>query len=60
MGRCCPLPAEKRKEECHMPFSEICIYQAKPQKAEEFEALMLAAGLFPAGWQCIYSLQTNS
>ncbi len=23
-----------------MPFTEICIYQVKPQKAEEFEALM--------------------
>ncbi|NBH72762.1 hypothetical protein D3Z51_12165 [Clostridiaceae bacterium] len=43
-----------------MPFSEICIYQAKPQKAEEFEALMLAAVLFPAGWRRIFSLQTNS
>ncbi len=26
-----------------MPFTEICIYQVKPQKAEEFEALMLEA-----------------
>ena len=26
-----------------MPFSEICIYQVKPQKVEEFEALMLEA-----------------
>ncbi len=24
-----------------MPFTEICIYQVKPQKTEEFEALML-------------------
>lgn len=24
-----------------MPFTELCIYQVKPQKAEEFEALML-------------------
>ena len=23
-----------------MPFTEICIYQVKPQKTEEFEALM--------------------
>lgn len=23
-----------------MPFAEVCIYQVKPQKAEEFEALM--------------------
>lgn len=23
-----------------MPFTEICIYQVKPQKVEEFEALM--------------------
>ena len=26
-----------------MPFTEICIYQVKPQKAEEFEALMQEA-----------------
>lgn len=26
-----------------MPFSEVCIYQVKPQKAEEFEALMREA-----------------
>ncbi|MCI9330730.1 MAG: hypothetical protein HFG05_00955 [Oscillibacter sp.] len=26
-----------------MPFNEVCIYQVKPQKAEEFEALMLEA-----------------
>lgn len=26
-----------------MPFAEICVYQVKPQKAEEFEALMLEA-----------------
>ncbi len=26
-----------------MPFTEICIYQVKPQKVEEFEALMLEA-----------------
>ena len=26
-----------------MPFTEICIYQVKPQKTEEFEALMLVA-----------------
>ena len=24
-----------------MPFSEICIYSVKPQKIQEFEALML-------------------
>lgn len=29
-----------------MPFSEVCIYQVKPQKAEEFEALMLEAKSF--------------
>lgn len=29
-----------------MPFTEICIYQVKPQKAEEFEALMLEAKNF--------------
>lgn len=26
-----------------MPFTEMCIYQVKPQKVEEFEALMLEA-----------------
>lgn len=26
-----------------MPFTEICIYQVKPQQTEEFEALMLTA-----------------
>ena len=26
-----------------MPFTEICIYQVKPQKVEEFEALMIEA-----------------
>ena len=26
-----------------MPFTEICIYQVKPQKTEEFETLMLEA-----------------
>ena len=29
-----------------MPFTEICIYQVKPQKAEEFEALMMEAKHF--------------
>lgn len=29
-----------------MPFTEICIYQVKPQKADEFEALMLEAKSF--------------
>jgi hypothetical protein len=33
----------KRKEKFPMPFSEACIYQVKPQKVEEFEALMLEA-----------------
>ena len=26
-----------------MPFTEICIYQVKPQKVEDFEGLMLEA-----------------
>ncbi len=26
-----------------MPFTELCIYQVKPHKTEEFEALMLEA-----------------
>lgn len=29
-----------------MPFTEVCIYQVKPQKTEEFEALMLEAKSF--------------
>ncbi len=29
-----------------MPFTEICIYQVKPQKVEEFEILMLEAKSF--------------
>ena len=29
-----------------MPFTEICIYQVKPQKAEEFETLMLEVKSF--------------
>ncbi len=29
-----------------MPFTEICVYQVKPQKASEFEALMLEAKCF--------------
>lgn len=29
-----------------MPFTEICIYQVKPQKTEEFEALMREAESF--------------
>ena len=29
-----------------MPFTEICVYQVKPQKVEEFEAQMLEAKSF--------------
>ncbi len=29
-----------------MPFTEICIYQVKPQKTGEFEALMMEAKSF--------------
>lgn len=29
-----------------MPFTEICIYQVKPQKTEEFETLMSEAKAF--------------
>ena len=29
-----------------MPFTEICIYQVKPQKVEEFETLMLEVKSF--------------
>lgn len=31
-----------------MPFTELCIYQVKPQKVEEFEALMQEAQSFLA------------
>ena len=34
------------KEESDMSFSETCIYQVKPQKSEEFEALMQEAKSF--------------
>ena len=42
---CCHIPnvITKMKEELNMPFTEICIYQVKPQKVEEFEALMFEA-----------------
>lgn len=29
-----------------MPFTELCIYQVKPQKVDEFEAIMLEAKEF--------------
>lgn len=29
-----------------MPFVEICIYQVKPEKVEDFEAIMLEAKSF--------------
>ena len=29
-----------------MPFTEICIYQVKPQKVDEFETLMSEAKAF--------------
>ena len=29
-----------------MPFTEICIYQVKPRKVEDFETLMLEAKSF--------------
>lgn len=34
------------KEEINMPFTEICIYQVKPQRVDEFETLMLEAKNF--------------
>lgn len=34
------------KEEPDMSFSETCIYQVKPQKSEEFQALMQEAKTF--------------
>ena len=30
----------ERKGDEDMPFTEVCIYQVKPQKVEEFESLM--------------------
>lgn len=36
----------KTKEDLNMPFTEICIYQVKPQKVDEFEALMLEVKSF--------------
>lgn len=30
----------------HMPFTELCVYQVKPQKVDEFETLMLEAKSF--------------
>ena len=34
------------KEELNMSFTEICIYQVKPQRVDEFETLMLEAKSF--------------
>lgn len=34
------------KEVLNMPFTEICIYQVKPQKVDEFETLMLEVKSF--------------
>ncbi len=40
-----------------MPFSEICIYQVKPAKAEEFETLMLEAKSFLEKQEGLLSLR---
>ena len=40
------ITLNKVKEDLNVPFTEICIYQVKPQKVEEFEALMLEAKSF--------------
>ena len=40
-----------------MPFTEICIYQVKPQKAEEFEALMMEAKHFLEKQEGLLSLR---
>lgn len=40
-----------------MTFSEICIYQVKPQKTEEFEALMLEAESFLEKQEGLLSLR---
>lgn len=40
-----------------MTFSEICIYQVKPQKSEEFEALMLEAKSFLEKQEGLLSLR---
>lgn len=34
------------KGEFNMPFTEICVYQVKPQKVDEFETLMLEVKSF--------------
>ena len=40
-----------------MPFTEICIYQVKPQKTEEFEALMMEAKHFLEKQEGLLSLR---
>ncbi len=40
-----------------MSFTEICIYQVKPQKVEEFETLMLEAKSFLEKQEGLISLQ---
>ena len=40
-----------------MPFTEICIYQVKPQKTEEFEALMLEAKSLLEKQECLRLLR---
>lgn len=42
----CALENGELQEERKMPFTEICIYQVKPQKTEEFETLMQEARSF--------------
>ncbi len=40
-----------------MPFTEICIYQVKPQKVEEFENLMLEVKNFLEKQEGLLSLK---
>ena len=40
-----------------MPFTEICVYQVKPQKTEEFETLMLEAKSFLEKQEGLLSLR---
>ena len=42
-----------------MAFTEICIYQVKPQKIEEFEALMLEAKSFLEKQEGLLLLRLN-
>lgn len=42
-----------------MPFTEICVYQVKPQKTEEFETIMLEAKSFLEKQEGLLLLRMN-